>query len=55
MYTVAIRVFRNGYLIAKHYCKSIDADQWIRDWRANNELISHRDEYRYQISEIGRF
>lgn len=55
MYTVAIRIFRNGYLIAKHYCRAIDADQWILNWRANNELLSHRGEYHYQINEIGKW
>lgn len=55
MYTVAIRIYRAGYLVAKHYCRAIDADQWIGNWMENNAILSHWDEYRSEIKEIGKF
>lgn len=55
MYTVAIRIFRHGYLVAKHYCLNIEADQWVSNWMHNNAMLAHWDEYRVQINEIGKW
>lgn len=55
MYTVAIRIFREGYLVAKHYCPNTEADQWVRDWMNNNAIPAYWDKYHAQINEIGKW
>ena len=55
MYTVAIRIFLDGYLVAKNYCRAIDADKWVCDWKQKNAISSRWFDYRVQINEIGKW